>query len=268
MKLRVSKRASLTDQRPEAVRLTQGSLDEQRQANGRQMQLSFEFERCSIKSTHMPRHYYDDDGNYRGYSLSDAEQDRLKQIEIREYQERHKNDAQDQAAFNRGCLIFVAVAVLVGGSALLIAEINERAKRQRTPISQSTQIVLAFNEKIIWTNPDDFVDGSVGFSTPDCCGVWTWQYVKGSPQPIKRGSAERIERRLTKIEFQNPWDRDLPLTISGNAAVACNLNFQRLRVAQRTLPPHQFTPLLLQQQAIHISLRRAKRAPDGHAVKP
>jgi hypothetical protein len=61
----------------------------------------------------MPRHYYDRNGNYRGYLLSDRERDAIKRADMQEWQERHKNDAEDQEAFNRGCSIALVVLVVL-----------------------------------------------------------------------------------------------------------------------------------------------------------
>jgi predicted transporter len=60
----------------------------------------------------MPRYYYNKNGSYRGYSLSDRERHDLRVIEQREYHEKHRNDARDGALFSVVCGAFLALTAL------------------------------------------------------------------------------------------------------------------------------------------------------------
>jgi len=63
----------------------------------------------------MPRHYYDADGNYRGYSLTDRERDEERIAAEQEWSRRRDpgKDARAQSIFNWGCGVSIAIVVLI-----------------------------------------------------------------------------------------------------------------------------------------------------------
>jgi len=172
----------------------------------------------------MPRHHYDADGKYRGYSLTDEERDQERIAAEQEWTRRQDpaKDARYQRIFNWGCTSVIALIVL--GIAIHAPDTNVRQQRLPSipPAPNSPSPVQHHEPQVTQTGPESDsrrAGSSGGESIPVEDRVPTTEPI--SPAPIT-GTVVAIDMQARSVRLLSPDGASYTVTVEATTPVYFN----------------------------------------------